>query len=60
MTENEFREKMKELGWKDEDIEGFIKVRNLKQSNCKLNIPFDLLLISCPEITNYSSKEDIY
>lgn len=60
MTENEFREKMKELGWKDEDIEGFVKIRNSKQSNYEFDIPFELLLISCPQITNYPSEGDIY
>lgn len=53
MTENEYREKMRELGWEDESIELFIKAHDLKQSHCKSEISFELFLISCPEITSY-------
>ena len=60
MTENEFREKMKELGWKDEDIENFVKLHNSHQSRCDIDIPFEIYLISCPQISRYPSEGDIY
>lgn len=61
MTENEFRKKMEELGWKDEDIENFVERHNSHQSHCEIEIPFEIYLISCPQISRYPIKKgDIY
>ncbi|MDE6672653.1 MAG: hypothetical protein K2K16_10715 [Ruminococcus sp.] len=60
MTENEYREKMKVLGWKDENIENFVKIHNFHQSQCKIDIPFEIYLISCPQISRYPSEGDTY
>ncbi|MDE5861968.1 MAG: hypothetical protein K2H28_07220 [Ruminococcus sp.] len=56
MTENEYREKMKELGWRDEDIEECVQMHNSKQANYEFEIPFDLFLIPYSQVTNYPSE----
>lgn len=37
MTKEEFREEMKKLGWKDEAIDGMIKIYEKWEKKCKEN-----------------------
>ncbi|MDE7122359.1 MAG: hypothetical protein K2O42_09385 [Oscillospiraceae bacterium] len=55
MTENEFRKQMKELGWKENDIEDYIKMYKM-QLNDGIDIPLEAYLLLHPEISRYPSK----
>lgn len=59
MTEDEFREKMKELGWGNEDIEDYIKMHRIKLQN-GINIPLETYLTPYPQVSRYPSEGDIY
>lgn len=59
MTENEFVEKMKELGWKNEDIEEYVKMHKMKLDD-GIYIPLEVYLRPYPQISRYPSEEDIY
>lgn len=47
MTEEEFREKMKEMGWSEEVITEHIRVHDEAMEN-GINIPFELDIIEAP------------
>lgn len=47
MTDNEFREKMKELGWGDEYIDEIITEHNEANAD-GINIPYELHLVEAP------------
>lgn len=47
MTDNEFREKMKELGWDDEYIEETITINNEAKA-AGISIPYELDLFEAP------------
>lgn len=48
MTDNEFREKMKELGWDDEYIEEIIEDHNEAKAD-GVNTPYDVYLFKAPD-----------
>jgi len=59
MTENEFKEKMKELGWKNEDIEDYVRMHKMKL-NDGIHVPLEVYLRPYPQISRYPSEGDIY
>lgn len=59
MTENEFKEKMKELGWENEDIENYIKMHKMKLSD-GIYVSLETYLRPYPKISRYPSEGDTY
>ena len=57
MTDDEFRKQMKELGWKENDIEDYIKMYKMQLNDC-IDIPLEIYLRPHPEISRYPRKGD--
>ena len=59
MTEDEFRKKMKELGWDDEYIENKINKRNAFIKSTGVEPPqLDIYLLKAPSVSGYPCKID--
>jgi hypothetical protein len=59
MTDNEFREKMKEFGWDNEYIEEIIADHNGAKAE-GINTPYDVYLFEAPLEGYPTQKENAY
>lgn len=57
MSKDEYRVKMRELGWDDDYIENIIKIHDEDEKN-GISLPYEMDLVEAPHITNYVFDSD--